>query len=203
MILKGEAAKLGYKNNSPYKNAKSLTIDFGKKGGIITMKNVSKPLLGVPDKGKPTLMYPNKDYSFPEASKVTEYPMKIQKQYRTIGIQPKFQTFRNGGIIVGGVLHSEKNNMGDFGVPVVPLDSFNNGGKYIKNHKIAEIEKEELILNRETSSKIERLMKEYDECGCGNKLIQIGLIVKDALKNTSDETCRVECKYEPMLRNIK
>lgn len=90
MILKGEAAKLGYKKNSPYKNAKSLTIDFGRKGGVITMKGVDKPLLGIPDKGRPALMQPNKDYNFPEASKVTEYPMKIKKQYRTFQTGDKF-----------------------------------------------------------------------------------------------------------------
>lgn len=129
--------------------------------------------------------------------------MKINRLYRTLTSQPKFQRFRHGGVIVGGVLHSEKNSIGDYGVPVVPLESFNNGGKYVKNHKIAEIEKEELILNKETSSKIEYLIKEYEGCGCGNKLVEIGIIMKDALKNTSDETCRVECKYDPILRNIK
>lgn len=200
MILKGKAATLGYKNNSPYKNAKSLTIDFGKRRGIITMKDVDFPLKAESELGESKIMYPNKNYKF-KGRYIKETPMKINKQYRQFN-NSKYQVLKHGGIIVGGVLHSEKNHIGDFGVPVVPSESYLKGG-YIKNHKVAEIEKEELILNKETTQIIERLIKEYDDCLCGMKLVKIGMIIKEALKNVSDETCRVECKYDPILRKIK
>lgn len=40
----------------------------------ITMRDVGYPVLGVPNKGKPKMMKPGKNYKFPEASSVTEYP---------------------------------------------------------------------------------------------------------------------------------
>ena len=44
----------------------------------ITMKGVSYPVLGVPDKGESQMMYPGQEYHFPEARNVTEYP-RMQK----------------------------------------------------------------------------------------------------------------------------
>jgi hypothetical protein len=40
----------------------------------ITMKGVGYPVLGVPNKGAPSMMQPNQDYNFPEADYVDEYP---------------------------------------------------------------------------------------------------------------------------------
>lgn len=40
----------------------------------ITMQGVNYPVLGVPDKGKPTMMQPGQYYDFPEADYVDEYP---------------------------------------------------------------------------------------------------------------------------------
>jgi len=51
-------------------------------GGNITMKpdpltgkSLTKPLLGISDKGEKKIMYPNKDYKFKNAKFVTEYPI--------------------------------------------------------------------------------------------------------------------------------
>jgi hypothetical protein len=44
-------------------------------GGDITMKGVGYPVLGVSDKGQSQLMKPNKDYKFPGANHVNEFPM--------------------------------------------------------------------------------------------------------------------------------
>ena len=40
----------------------------------ITMQGVNYPVLGVPDKGEPTMMHPGGYYNFPEANYVDEYP---------------------------------------------------------------------------------------------------------------------------------
>jgi len=40
----------------------------------ITMKGVGYPVLGVPNKGAPSMMQPNQAYNFPEADYVDEYP---------------------------------------------------------------------------------------------------------------------------------
>jgi len=40
----------------------------------ITMKGVGYPVLGVPNKGAPSMMQPNQDYNFPNADYVDEYP---------------------------------------------------------------------------------------------------------------------------------
>lgn len=106
-----------------------------------------------------------------------------------------------GGIIVGGALHSEKNEIGDKGVPVV--HSFNN--KYDKRNKTAEIERGEILFNKETALKIEKLVNEYNECGCKHKLVQLGQIVKEALKNVVDKQCELNniCEIDFNLRKIK
>ena len=115
----------------------------------------------------------------------------------------KYSKYELGGIIAGGVLHSEKNKLGDNGIPVVPLKDFSKGGKYDKNTKIAEVEKEEIVFTAETANKIDKLVDEYNDCGCPVKLVNLGKLIYEALKNTSDETCRVKCEFKPKLDKIK
>lgn len=64
---------LGYKNNSPYKDSKSLVIN----SSDITMKDVKVPILGVSDKGDIKYMSPENNYKF-KGSKVLEIPIKAQ-----------------------------------------------------------------------------------------------------------------------------
>ena len=41
----------------------------------ITMKGINHPVMAYPDKGNPTMMYPNQDYLFPNANSVYEVPV--------------------------------------------------------------------------------------------------------------------------------
>lgn len=117
---------------------------------------------------------------------------------------PTVRMFKHGGIIVGGVLHSQKNEIGDKGVPVVPVESFmKEGGKYNKNTKIAEIEAFEAIFSKETSDELDKLVDEYNDCKCPGKLLLLGQLIYNALKNTTDETCRTACEYKPKLDKLK
>lgn len=109
-----------------------------------------------------------------------------------------------GGIIIGGALHSENNKIGDKGVPVIPIRKFKQGG-YNKNDKIAEIERGEILFNRETSMKIEQLVNEYDSCGCNGKLLMLGKLVKEALSKTNDKQCEINniCELDFKLSKLK
>ena len=111
---------------------------------------------------------------------------------------------KHGGIIAGGVGHANRNNIGDYGIPVVPINSYmQNGGKYIADDKKVEVESEEIVFNKETSDKIDQLVDEYNGCGCSGKLQMLGSVILDAVKNLKDETCRTECKFEPKLKEIR
>jgi hypothetical protein len=109
-----------------------------------------------------------------------------------------------GGIIVGGALHSENNQIGDKGVPVISRNFFEQGG-YNKKHKTAEIERGEILFNKETAVKIERLINEYTSCGCQGKLLLLGKLVKEALRNTQDKQCELNdiCEIDINLKKIK
>ena len=114
-----------------------------------------------------------------------------------------YKSHKLGGIITGGVGHDERNAIGDQGIPVVPTEEFEKGGKYNKEHKVAEIEDGEIIFNKETADKIDKLVDEYADCKCPGKLVQLGKLIKEAIGELSDETCRRECKYVPKLKQIK
>lgn len=68
----GSISELGYKDNSPYKNEKEL--DIHTPTGEITMKNVSKPLLGITPTGEQQLMLPGNEYKF-KSKVVKEIPI--------------------------------------------------------------------------------------------------------------------------------
>ena len=73
----------------------------------------------------------------------------------------------------------------------------------ISQTALAEIESKELIFNKETADKLDLLVNEYNECGCPGKLVLLGELVFNALKNTTDETCRTACEFKPKLDKIK
>lgn len=128
--------------------------------------------------------------------------MKTVTKYKTIG--KTYKSYRVGGIIVGGVGHSQNNAIGDKGVPVVSMSSYlSSGGKYISHDKHAEIESGEIIVNKETAMKLDHLVNEFDECGCPDKLIALGALMKEALMNTVDQTCRTKCEFDGSLRKMK
>lgn len=47
---------------------------------VITMEGVKEPLYIVPDVGQPKLLFPNQNYTFPNATKVVEYPIKTKNK---------------------------------------------------------------------------------------------------------------------------
>lgn len=95
----------------------------------------------------------------------------------------KFDKFELGGIITGGVLHSERNELGDKGIPLIPIGKERS---YNKNLKIAEIEKGEIIIRKRYAEDINRLIDEYEDCGCPMVLLQLGKLVKFVSQSISD-----------------
>jgi hypothetical protein len=67
--------KMGYKDNSPYKDMPQQTFDTDS----ITMEGVSEPLMAVANNGQSVVMQPGNDYYFPGATSVTEYPLNRMK----------------------------------------------------------------------------------------------------------------------------
>lgn len=211
IILKGKEAKKGYLPKSPYKDSSTIIIDFGRKGGNITMEGMDEPLMGVSELGERKYMKPGNVYPF-KGQYVKEIPMRnnnLESLRHSLDIYKKKNTpftksYKHGGIIVGGVGHNEKNELGDHGVPVVSSVSFIfSGGKYNQHAKTAEIESDEIIFNLETADAIDRLIDEYDDCKCPNKLLELGSIVKEAVSQLEDKTCVKECKFEPKLKQLR
>lgn len=66
-----QMSKGGYKNDSPDKNNPVNIID----SPVITMENVSHPVLGIDDTGHTKLMMPEENYTFP-GNRVLEIPIK-------------------------------------------------------------------------------------------------------------------------------
>ncbi len=70
-----DMALRGYSDNSPYGNSEHISIP----GNNIDMSNTSRPIIGIPDNGKPKLMAPNSGaHTFPGASMVVETPFKME-----------------------------------------------------------------------------------------------------------------------------
>jgi len=93
--------------------------------------------------------------------------------------------FRDGGalnVIPKGVKHEEYNKLGDKGIPVILKDK--NG----KLKKVAEIEVNEIIFNKDISKELERRTKIYQENPKDKKnLCELGkLIQSEILNNTID-----------------
>lgn len=107
-------------------------------------------------------------------------------------------------IIAGGVAHSEKNSIGDRGIPVVTLIGYEKAGnKYNREFKTAELESEEIVLSASATRSVLALIETYQACKCPKKLLEIGQLMKEELKNIKDETCRTGCKFEPIIRKIR
>ena len=106
------------------------------------------------------------------------------------------QTFGEGGkvgvdssVIPEGALHAHKNNLEEVnpelnevtekGIPVIVTD---NKGDY---KQVAEIEKEELVLTKSLTDKIEELWKQNTQ----ESMIEAGkLITRELVQNTVDNT---------------
>lgn len=99
----------------------------------------------------------------------------------------KIKKYELGGIITGGVLHKEKNNLGDKGIPLIPI----NSPVYDKSLKIAEIEAGEMIIRDNYAKEINRLVDKYNECKCPSVLLELGKLTKFVIDNLSDKQCDI------------
>jgi hypothetical protein len=103
----------------------------------------------------------------------------------------KFQQGGKMNLIVDGALHARKNNMEleDITHKGVPVISYEEGGE-ITQH--AEVEREELILHKELTDTLEKLLKKYKD-GDEKAIIEAGkLIASEILENTQDNTGTLE-----------
>jgi hypothetical protein len=103
--------------------------------------------------------------------------------------RPSYNIFEKGGIITGGTLHSEYNELGDRGVPVILTYHFEQKGDYDKNKKLAEIERGEIIIRKNYAREIEDLINEYNNCNCPIVLLKLGKLTKFIIDNLSDKQC--------------
>jgi len=88
-----------------------------------------------------------------------------------------------GSVIPFGVLHNQKNNIGDRGLPLV-----------YKGYKVMEIETDELVLHDKPTTRIKALRKEYNKTKDRKILIEIGSIMSEEIKNnTFSYTKEFEC----------
>ena len=122
-----------------------------------------------------------------------------EEEYRAM--YPEVEAFKQGGqmnVIPEGALHARKNNMEgageDFtskGIPVVD----NNGEQQ------AEIEKNEVIFNKDLTDFLEENMKKYNEEGSDKDAIAIKVgkrLAKELLTNTDDRTGLIDDIQEKM-----
>jgi hypothetical protein len=106
-------------------------------------------------------------------------------------VATKFQQGGKVNLIVDGSLHARKNNMelGDITHKGVPVVSYEEGGE-ITQH--AEVEREELILHKELTDNLEKLLKKYKD-GDEQAIIEAGkLLAFEILENTKDNTGTLE-----------
>ena len=66
------------KDNNGYWNPDNWGKAVEISSNHITMEGVKEPLYVVPDVGQPKLLFPNQNHIFPNATKVTEYPIKAR-----------------------------------------------------------------------------------------------------------------------------
>lgn len=121
-----DISKMGYKDNSPYKDSSTLEIQ----SPSITMRGVSKKIIGIDDNGKIQIMYPEKDYYYPNTDKVTEIPFK-QKGGQINGNMKKKYNFREFESYMSDLSEDEQNQLIDYmeGLNDMDRQKFMTGGE--------------------------------------------------------------------------
>lgn len=95
----GSISEMGYKDNSPYKYAKSLNINSP--NGLITMNGVSQDLIGIDEYGNKQYMKANSGtYKF-KGKNIKEYPVKQEGGELEGGFMNKAMPFM--GTLTGGL----------------------------------------------------------------------------------------------------
>ena len=103
--------------------------------------------------------------------------------------------FKEGGsfnVIVDGALHARKHNLDieDITSKGVPVISYEEGGEVVQH---AEVEREEIIFNKELTSKIEDLYNKYKDTNNDDILIEAGkLLTFELLENTVDNALVID-----------
>jgi hypothetical protein len=116
------------------------------------------------------------------AYQVAKKGMKFQEG----GALPSYNT--NANVILKGVLHSQKNELGDKGIPVMDC----NTGTC---EKVAEIEKEELVFTKSVTRQIDSYVQKYNKTK-DKKLrqqvaLQLGEFVKQQLDNNTIDNSKL------------
>jgi hypothetical protein len=134
LFVNGGQQAMGYKDNSPYRNMPSQEFYTD----TLTMDGVSRPIMAVPNVGKPVVMAPNGgNYYFPGASQITEVPMAREggNMYKEDIDHAKFGDFFKK---VGNVVSDYGRGMADsFGNMTGLYDIGNEGYKTKFGRKIA------------------------------------------------------------------
>ena len=136
--------------------------------------------------------------NYKKSAFIKPYIDKWNSQFSDQAIPIGAQAFKQGGqmnVIPEGALHARKNNMKgageDFTAKGIPVMS--NDGE-----QVAEIEKNEIVFNKEVTDFIEKNYKEFnsDEISSSEKdelAIKVGKrLVKEILENTDDRTGLIE-----------
>lgn len=106
------------------------------------------------------------------------------KNNKEVNIEPGIKALLKGGTIIpAGVLHSEKNNIGDRGLPLV-----------YNGYKLMEIEKNEAVFGDEITQNVEELRSKYKKTGDKKYIKEIGkLISKEFIDNTYSHAEEFKC----------
>lgn len=124
--------RMGYKDNSPYKNRPFQYFNTD----TLTMDGVSKPILAIADNGVGIVMQPNSgEYIFPGANNIIEIPIEQQGGFNSKMMQksPILQQGDMSGLVVGiygGMNPLATRKKKD---PVLPYINFTNVKQAIPN----------------------------------------------------------------------
>lgn len=126
-----------------------------------------------------------KDYKANNTAYNAQYGLaKKGMKFQQGGVLESYNTDNN--VILKGVLHSQKNSIGDKGIPV--MSCVDN-----KCEKVAEIEKEELVFTKGNTRVIDSYVAKYNKSKTKSVkdtiALQLGKFIKQQLdKNTIDNT---------------
>jgi hypothetical protein len=173
-LFAGDMAGL-FESSAPGILAGALGIDFGMSRKDKAMQEMLKK--------KDALA--NKEYLKNNTAYNAKYGLaKKGMKFQEGGKLESFNT--NNNVILKGVLHSQKNDLGDKGIPVMDCSTGSC-------EKVAEIEKEELVFIKDVTRQIDSYVMKYnrtkDKETRNQIATQLGQFVKQQLdKNTIDNT---------------
>lgn len=105
---------LGYKKGSPYLGDKSITIN----SNLLTTEDMAFPILAVPNKGTPKVLFPNTGQHQFEGSKVKEYPMQdineLKKHLQSLSSKKQDLFVKEYEKMEKGGIHINPKNKGKF-----------------------------------------------------------------------------------------